>query len=78
MSGSPLNLVEDDLGLRNLKFVSKGETDEVFGMKIPKELITDNIKNAPYYNAYLEMVAKHDQKIAAEEGGKKKSVSKAD
>ncbi|GJU50240.1 hypothetical protein Tco_1219795 [Tanacetum coccineum] len=78
MSGSPLNLAEDDHSLRNLKFVSKGETDEVFGMKIPKELIMDNIKNAPYYNAYLEMVAKHDQKIAAEEGGKKKSVSKAD
>ncbi|GJU12875.1 hypothetical protein Tco_1135271 [Tanacetum coccineum] len=34
--------------------------------------------NAPYYNAYLEMVAKHDHKITAEEGGKKKSASKAD
>ncbi|GJS17075.1 retrovirus-related pol polyprotein from transposon TNT 1-94 [Tanacetum coccineum] len=57
---------------------SKGETDEVFGMQIPKELITYNIRNAPYYNAYLEMVAKHDKKIAAEEGGKKKAASKAD
>ncbi|GKF51036.1 hypothetical protein Tco_0147503, partial [Tanacetum coccineum] len=35
-----------------------------------------NLKNAPYYNAYLEIVAKHDHKIAAEEGGKKKSASK--
>ncbi|GKD19486.1 hypothetical protein Tco_1208644 [Tanacetum coccineum] len=34
--------------------------------------------NAPYYNAYLEMVAKHDQKIAAEEVGKKKLATKAD
>nr|GEX76147.1 ribonuclease H-like domain-containing protein [Tanacetum cinerariifolium] len=37
-------------------------------MQIPKELITNNIKNAPYYNTYLEMVTKHDKKIAAEEG----------
>ncbi|GJT75901.1 hypothetical protein Tco_1042626 [Tanacetum coccineum] len=55
----------------NLKFVPKGEDDEVFGMPIPNELITNNIRNAPYYNAYLEMVAKHDQKIAAEKGGNK-------
>ncbi|GJU94260.1 hypothetical protein Tco_1319016 [Tanacetum coccineum] len=47
-------------------------------MQIPKELITNNIRNALYYNAYLEMVAKHGQKTAAEEGGKKKSVTKAD
>ncbi|GKE79985.1 hypothetical protein Tco_1549985, partial [Tanacetum coccineum] len=39
------------------------------------ELISNNIKNAPYYNAYLEMVAKHDQKVAAEKEGKKKSAS---
>ncbi|GKD43895.1 hypothetical protein Tco_1268540, partial [Tanacetum coccineum] len=54
------------------------EEDEVFGMQIPKELITNNIRNAPYYNAYLEMVAKNDQKTTAEEGGKKKSATKAD
>ncbi|GJZ60363.1 hypothetical protein Tco_0616179, partial [Tanacetum coccineum] len=76
--GSPFNIAKDDLSLGNLKFVPKSEEDEVFGMKIPKELITDNIRNAPYYKAYLEMVAKHDHKIAAEEGGKKKSASKVD
>ncbi|GJZ71320.1 hypothetical protein Tco_0635171, partial [Tanacetum coccineum] len=75
-SESPFNMVEDDHRLGNLKFVPKGEEDEVFRMQIPNELITKNIRNAPYYNAYLEMVAKHDQKIAAEEGGKKKSASK--
>ncbi|GKD18176.1 copia protein [Tanacetum coccineum] len=75
-SGSPFNMAEVDHRLGNLKFVPKGEEDEVFGMKIPKELITDNIRNASYYNAYMEMVAKHDRKIAAEEGGKKKSSSK--
>nr|GEY98025.1 histone deacetylase 14 [Tanacetum cinerariifolium] len=62
-SGSPLNLAEDDLSLGNPKFVTKGEIDEVFGMQIPNELIMDNIRNAPYYNAYMEMVAKHNQKM---------------
>ncbi|GJR07424.1 hypothetical protein Tco_0790076 [Tanacetum coccineum] len=36
--------------------------------------LVDNHKNAPY-NAYLEMVAKQNQKIAAEKGGKKKSAT---
>ncbi|GKD56788.1 hypothetical protein Tco_1290175, partial [Tanacetum coccineum] len=62
----------------NLKFIPKGEEDEVFGMKIPRELIMDNIRNASYYNTYLEMVAKQDHKIAIVEGGKKKSASKVD
>ncbi|GJZ81374.1 hypothetical protein Tco_0646368 [Tanacetum coccineum] len=67
-SESSLHLAEEDLRHGNLKFVPKGKDDEVFGMPIPNELITNNIRNAPYYNAYLEMVAKHDQKIAAEKG----------
>ncbi|GJX42588.1 hypothetical protein Tco_0257578 [Tanacetum coccineum] len=75
---SPFHLAKKDHKLGNLKFVPKGEEDEVFGMQIPKELITYNIRNAPYYNANLEMVTKHDRKIAAEEGGKKKSAAKAD
>ncbi|GJY64659.1 hypothetical protein Tco_0466119 [Tanacetum coccineum] len=74
-SASPFHLAEEDLGLGNLKFVSKGEFDEVFGMPIPNDLISNNIRNAPYYNAYLEMVAKHDQKVAAEKEGKKKTAS---
>ncbi|GKE52449.1 hypothetical protein Tco_1487605 [Tanacetum coccineum] len=65
-STSSFHLAEEDLKLGNLKFVSKGEVDEVFGMPIPNELISNNIRNAPYYNVYLEMVAKHDQKVAAE------------
>ncbi|GKC96763.1 hypothetical protein Tco_1162205, partial [Tanacetum coccineum] len=72
---SPFHLAEEDLRLGNLKFVSKGKIDEVFGMPIPNELISNNIKNAPYYNAYLEMVAKHDQKVDAEKEGKKKYAS---
>ncbi|GKD43589.1 hypothetical protein Tco_1268234 [Tanacetum coccineum] len=71
-------MAEDDYRLGNLKFVLKGEEDEVFGIQIPKELITNNIRNAPYYSAYMEMVAKHDHKFTAEDGGMKKSASKAD
>nr|GEW52983.1 reverse transcriptase domain-containing protein [Tanacetum cinerariifolium] len=67
--GSPLNLVEDDLSLDNLKFIPKGEIEEVFGMKIPEELITNIIMNSPYYNDYLEMVAKHERRIAATKEG---------
>nr|GEV49875.1 hypothetical protein [Tanacetum cinerariifolium] len=76
-SGSPFNLAKYDLSLGNLKFSPKGEIDEVFGMQISNELITDNIRNAPYYNAYMEMVAKHNKKFTAEDGGKKYSASKA-
>nr|GEW31561.1 retrovirus-related Pol polyprotein from transposon TNT 1-94 [Tanacetum cinerariifolium] len=47
--------------------------DEVF--PIPTELISNNIRNAPYYNAYLEMVTKHDRKVAAKKEGKKKTTS---
>ncbi|GKC30570.1 hypothetical protein Tco_1037864 [Tanacetum coccineum] len=72
---SPFNLAEEDLGLGNLKFVSKAEINEVFGMPIPNELISNNIRNASYYNAYLEMVVKYDQKVAAKKKGKKKSTN---
>ncbi|GJV30240.1 hypothetical protein Tco_1386688 [Tanacetum coccineum] len=74
-SASPFHLAEEDLRLSNLKFVSKGEVDEVFGMPIPNELISNNIRNAPYYNAYMEMVVKNNQKVAAENEGKKKTAS---
>ncbi|GJR53402.1 retrovirus-related pol polyprotein from transposon TNT 1-94 [Tanacetum coccineum] len=74
-STSLFHLAEEDHRLGNLKFVPKGEDDEVFGMPIPNELITNNIKNTPYYNAYLKMVEKNDQKIEAEKGGKKKPAT---
>ncbi|GJW73961.1 retrovirus-related pol polyprotein from transposon TNT 1-94 [Tanacetum coccineum] len=40
---SPCHLPGDDFLLGNLKFIPKGETDEVFGMAIPKPLITEAI-----------------------------------
>nr|GFD01015.1 histone deacetylase 14 [Tanacetum cinerariifolium] len=62
-SASSFHLAEEDLRLGNLKFVSKGKEDKVFEMLIPNELVLNNIRNAPYYNAYMEMVAKHDKKL---------------
>nr|GEX31640.1 retrovirus-related Pol polyprotein from transposon TNT 1-94 [Tanacetum cinerariifolium] len=41
-----------------------------------QDLRLGNLKfNAPYYNAYLDMLAKHDQKVTAEKGGKKKPAA---
>ncbi|GJR27021.1 hypothetical protein Tco_1103253 [Tanacetum coccineum] len=74
---SPFHLAEEDFRLGNLKCVPKGKVDEVFGMPIPNELISNNIMNAPYYNAYLEMVTKHDQKVATEKEGKKKTTNES-
>nr|GEZ45133.1 hypothetical protein [Tanacetum cinerariifolium] len=44
-------------------------------MLIPNELTSINIRNASYYSAYLEMVAKHNRRIAAEKEGKKKPTT---
>ncbi|GJZ91497.1 hypothetical protein Tco_0663424 [Tanacetum coccineum] len=55
---SPVHITADDYPLGNLKFVSKGGVDEVFGMPIPKDLITDAIRNSEYYKKYLEMAAR--------------------
>ncbi|GJY85923.1 hypothetical protein Tco_0499949 [Tanacetum coccineum] len=59
---SPRHLSGDDFLLRNLKFILKGETYEVFGMAIPKPLITEAIQQSSYYPKYLEMVAKNTKK----------------
>nr|GEX79743.1 copia protein [Tanacetum cinerariifolium] len=74
-STSSFHLAEEDLRLSNLKFVPKGEKDEVFGMPILNELISNNIRNASYYNAYLEMVTKHNRRIVTENEGKKKPIT---
>ncbi|GKB80876.1 hypothetical protein Tco_0947771 [Tanacetum coccineum] len=39
----------------------------VFGMPIPNDLITGDIRGEQYYNAYLEKVAKHQRYLAGEE-----------
>ncbi|GJR34186.1 retrovirus-related pol polyprotein from transposon TNT 1-94 [Tanacetum coccineum] len=44
-----------------------GNKREVFGMPIPNDLITDDIRGEQYYNAYLEKVAKHQRYLSGEE-----------
>ncbi|GKF71053.1 hypothetical protein Tco_0207167, partial [Tanacetum coccineum] len=67
---SPCHLPGDDFLLGNLKFISKGETDEVFGMVIPKQLITQAIQQSSYYPKYLEMVAKNTKKTPQDSASK--------
>ncbi|GJU47754.1 retrovirus-related pol polyprotein from transposon TNT 1-94 [Tanacetum coccineum] len=67
---SPRHLPGDDFLLGNLKFISKGEIDEVFGMAIPKQLITEAIQQSSYYPKYLEMVAKNTKKTPQESASK--------
>ncbi|GJY35381.1 hypothetical protein Tco_0420759 [Tanacetum coccineum] len=64
---SPLHLPTEEPILGYLKFSAKGTKREVFGMPIPNELITDNIRGADYYNAYLKKVAKHHRYLVGEE-----------
>ncbi|GKA88799.1 hypothetical protein Tco_0810563 [Tanacetum coccineum] len=68
---SPCHLPGDDFLLGNLKFISKGETSEVFGMAIPKQLITQAIQQSLYYPKYLEMVAKNIKKTPQDSASKK-------
>ncbi|GJU22224.1 hypothetical protein Tco_1155566 [Tanacetum coccineum] len=51
----------------SISSMSKGSKREVFGMSIPNELIINVIREAYYYDAYLEKVAKHQRYIAGEE-----------
>ncbi|GKC72254.1 hypothetical protein Tco_1118137 [Tanacetum coccineum] len=76
----PIHIMADDYPINNLKFVSKGEVDKVFRMPIPKDLITDAIRNLDYYKKYLEMAAHNPRQLTTmtgEEVGKKKEAPKA-
>ncbi|GJU53185.1 hypothetical protein Tco_1226899 [Tanacetum coccineum] len=64
---SPLHLPTEEPVLGHLKFSAKGSKREVFGMTIPNELINNVIREADYYDAYLEKVAKHQRYIAGED-----------
>ncbi|GJS09669.1 hypothetical protein Tco_0366465 [Tanacetum coccineum] len=64
---SPLHLPTEEPALGYLKFSAKETKWEVFGMPIPNDLITDDIRGAQYYDAFLEKVAKHQRYLAGEE-----------
>ncbi|GJZ42561.1 hypothetical protein Tco_0589816 [Tanacetum coccineum] len=73
---SSVHITANDYPLNNLKFVSKGKVDEVFGMSIPKDLITDAIRNSEYYKKYLEMATRkpcQPTTMTGEEVDKKKA-----
>ncbi|GJV02454.1 hypothetical protein Tco_1336023, partial [Tanacetum coccineum] len=63
----PLHFPNKEPVLGYLKFSAKGTKQEVFGMPIPNDLITDDIRGEQYYNVYLEKVAKHQRYLAGEE-----------
>nr|GEW58508.1 retrovirus-related Pol polyprotein from transposon TNT 1-94 [Tanacetum cinerariifolium] len=63
---SPLHLPNDEHVLGNLKFNAKGTKREVFGMPIPGNLITADIQGNPYYEEYLEKVAKYQRYLAGD------------
>ncbi|GJR45073.1 hypothetical protein Tco_1313176 [Tanacetum coccineum] len=65
---SQLHLPYEEYVLGYLKFSAKGTKREVFGMPIPNDLITNDIRGEQYYNVYLEKVAKHQRYIIGEEG----------
>nr|GEU85447.1 retrovirus-related Pol polyprotein from transposon TNT 1-94 [Tanacetum cinerariifolium] len=69
---SVIHVTRNDFLLGNLKFVHKGEKDEVLGMSIPTHLITEAIQQSPYYQKYLNMVAKQPK---AKNKVKKKTAS---
>ncbi|GKF35109.1 hypothetical protein Tco_0108309, partial [Tanacetum coccineum] len=64
---SPLHLPTEEPLMGYLKFSAKGTKREVFGMPILNEFITDDIRGADYYDAYLKKVAKHQRYLVGEE-----------
>ncbi|GKC89457.1 hypothetical protein Tco_1150106, partial [Tanacetum coccineum] len=65
---SPLHFPYKEDVLGYLKFSAKGTKQEVFGMPIPNDLITADIRSGQYYNVYREKVAKHQRYLVLEEG----------
>nr|GEU29763.1 retrovirus-related Pol polyprotein from transposon TNT 1-94 [Tanacetum cinerariifolium] len=65
---SPLHLSNEEPVLGYLKFNAKGTKREVFGRPIPGNLIKADIQGEPYYQEYLEKVAKHQRYLAGEQG----------
>nr|GFB45536.1 histone deacetylase 14 [Tanacetum cinerariifolium] len=65
---SPLHLPNEEPVFGYLKFSAKGTKGEVFEKPIPGNLITADIQGKPYYQEYLEKVAKHQRYLAGEQG----------
>nr|GEX96541.1 hypothetical protein [Tanacetum cinerariifolium] len=48
-----MNSIKDDVVLGRLKFISKGEDNQVYGMSIPYVMVNDDIKKSKAYQTYL-------------------------
>nr|GEX83218.1 hypothetical protein [Tanacetum cinerariifolium] len=73
---SYINTIKDDGVLSRLKFVSKGEEPEVYGLPIPNTMLTDEIKNSKAYQMYVTLsTSLVDPKISR---GKSISITKAE
>ncbi|GJS08403.1 hypothetical protein Tco_0365199 [Tanacetum coccineum] len=53
--GSYVNTNKDDGVLGRLKFVSKGEYYQVYGLAIPDTMLTDEIENSEAYQTFLAL-----------------------
>nr|GEU81012.1 zinc finger, CCHC-type, retrotransposon Gag domain protein [Tanacetum cinerariifolium] len=63
-----------DQPMLNRQDFCKGVVDEVFGIPIPKDLITNCIRSSNYYKKYLEMVSRKLTNMTGDEIEKKKSL----
>ncbi|GJT21983.1 retrovirus-related pol polyprotein from transposon TNT 1-94 [Tanacetum coccineum] len=72
--GSPLYHSHDEHVLNTLMYVGK-DGREIFGMPIPDSMLTNKIKEAPYYGDYEEHVAKYQQFLDEECGKAPKSTA---
>ncbi|GKC53111.1 hypothetical protein Tco_1075856 [Tanacetum coccineum] len=66
-TNSPLHYSYDEIVLGTLRSVGK-DGREIFGIPVPDDLLTDEIKKTPYYGEYLEHVAKYQQFLNEECG----------
>nr|GFA78822.1 hypothetical protein [Tanacetum cinerariifolium] len=66
-TNSPLHYLHKDFALSILRSVGK-DCRETFGMPIPDDLLTNEIKRAPYYGKYLVHVTKYQQYLNEEHG----------
>ncbi|GJV49132.1 hypothetical protein Tco_1439344 [Tanacetum coccineum] len=67
---SYINTIKDDGVLGKLKFLSKGEDTQNYGMSIPDVMMNDDIKNSKAYLTYLALSTSTDVPKKARKGKK--------
>nr|GEU71172.1 retrovirus-related Pol polyprotein from transposon TNT 1-94 [Tanacetum cinerariifolium] len=64
----------DLLEERKLKFVSKGEGEQMYGMSIPEYMMNDDIKNSDDYQPYLALSTDTEVPVKKRRKGKSKGL----